>query len=110
MNEGIKGKWKLWIGLSVLVLGLTYGVQMVQQTQENRSKAASEEVMSTQKTATDICGKTDGQVVVSRPIENLCNKGSTIWTDSVAQDGDYNWSCMDDAGVLLSDCSAFLED
>ena len=109
MNDGVKSKWKVWIGLSVLVLGLTYGVQLVQQNQESRSKAASEELSPGENNSAD-CGKTDGTLVNSRPISDLCSVGSAIWTDSVAQDGDYNWSCVAESDDLAADCSAFLED
>jgi len=99
------------IGLSVLVLGLTYGVQMVGQNQENRSKAASELETKTEITeANSLCGSSNGLSVSSRPIEGLCSRGSAIWIDSVASEGEYSWSCIDKNSSEKSECGAFLED
>lgn len=111
MNSGIKSKWKMLAGLSVLVLGLSYGVQMVQQSQENRSKAASETELQNIEVNTDgVCGESKGMLVSARPIADLCSSGLPIWNDSVAEDGDYNWSCISESNGITVECSAFLQE
>lgn len=104
-----KNNWKLLIGLSILVLGLSYGIQMVQQNQENRSKAASEIEVEQGMEVESVCGESDGMLVAARPILDLCNSGLPIWNDSVAEDGDYNWSCVGESSESTVSCSAFLE-
>lgn len=106
-----KNNWKLLVGLLILVLGLNYGVQKVQQSQENRSNAASEnELQSTEVKIESICGKSEGKLVSARPISDLCDSGLPVWNDSVAEDGDYNWSCINEDSMSIVACSAFLED
>ena len=106
-----KNNWKLLIGLSILALGLSYGVQMVQRSQENRSKAAGEtELQNIEIENGSACGEYEGMLVSVRPILDLCSSGLPIWSDSVAEDGDYNWSCVSESNESTVDCSAFLEE
>jgi len=44
-----------------------------------------------------------------RPVDGLCNNSSPIWTDSVAEDGSFNWFCADANDNMLAECSADLQ-
>lgn len=111
MESTIKNNWKLLVGLSILVLGLTYGVKMVQKNQENRSKAAEEVMLQNIEVEEEgVCGESNGMLVSVRPILDLCSNGLPIWNDSVAEDGEYNWSCVIESNKSTVSCSAFLEE
>lgn len=90
---------KILLGLIILVLGLVFALDAVQKNQENRSKATGEIV-------TAYCGEANGIPTSIRPIDGLCNNSSAIWTDSVAEDGSFNWFCVDSNDTMLAECSA----
>ena len=96
-------KIKVLLGLVILVLGLVFALQAVQKNQENRSKAAGEPG------AVSYCGAANGVPASMRPIDGLCNNSSPIWTDSVAEDGSFNWFCADANDTMLAECSANLQ-
>ena len=77
----------MFIWLSVF--GLITGIQLVEENLDNRSRAEINE-------NNEIC----------RYLEDLgCKRGSIVWTDDMAVDGDYNWMCVDEEDVLLEECS-----
>lgn len=55
------------------------------------------------------CGDANGMDQNSKPISNyvLCKAGELAWTDEVADDGDFNWSCNGINDGQSVDCVAF---
>lgn len=55
------------------------------------------------------CGDANGMDQNSKPISNyvLCKAGELAWTDEVADDGDFNWSCEGINGGSAVNCLAF---
>lgn len=55
------------------------------------------------------CGESNGTDQNSKPISNyvLCKAGELVWTDEVANDGDFNWTCKGLNGGGSVDCLAF---
>ena len=88
----------------VSILGLVTGVQMVKENLNNQSNA------SKLSSGTESCGKAHLSSSKFRPVSDLCFEGSPVWTDSVADDGNFDWMCVDDEGGLLGECKAFLEE
>jgi hypothetical protein len=110
-----KNNWKMMLVVWVSVLGLVTGVQIVQKNLDDRSKAAEENVGQTVDSevssgSVNPCGGSDMALVGARPIADLCNEGSPVWTDSVGEDGEFNWTCVDDEGTIVGDCGAILEE
>jgi hypothetical protein len=97
-------KIKVLLGLVILVLGLVFTLQAVQKNQENRSKATDGP-----NPVGGFCGPANGVGTPVRPIEGLCNGSLPIWTDSVAEDGSFNWFCADANDTMLAECSADLQ-
>jgi hypothetical protein len=53
------------------------------------------------------CGSADRESFTSRPVDNLCVKGSNLyWKDEDAGDGKWDWLCQRDGG-FNSYCSAY---
>lgn len=55
------------------------------------------------------CGDANGMDQNSKPISDyvLCKAGELNWTDDLANDGDFNWSCGGLNGGSSVDCLAF---
>ena len=96
-------KIKVLLGLIILILGLVFALQAVQKNQENRGKVAGEPGTVV------YCGAAHGVSTSIRPVDGLCNNSSPIWTDSVAEDGSFNWFCADANDNMLAECSADLQ-
>jgi len=110
-NElGNKNSWKILVVFLVLMIGLTLTIQIVQQNQENRSKAEENDVAMEEENEQfeNMCGGADELPALSRPVENLCRVGTPIWIDSVASTGLYRWKCVDEVTGESGECSAVL--
>ena len=110
-NDSIKNSWKSIFFLWVLVLSSAIGVRVVNNNMDDRSKASDEEYYYDfeEMGVESECGLADGVVVSERPIDDLCNSGATIWTDSVGEGGDFNWNCVNQYDESFVSCSSVLE-
>lgn len=94
--------WKTLLFTWLSIFGLITGVQLVMSNLDNRSKASKLLMVS--------CGYSNGLVLDSKPVDDLCIKGQVVWVDLLASDGDYNWVCISDNGEDKAECSSFLKD
>jgi hypothetical protein len=93
--------WKTVFFVWLSVFGLITGVQLVEENLDGRSRA--ERILEVS------CGATNGLELDSRPVDDLCNRGEVIWIDLTANDGDYNWECVEGENSERVECSAFLK-
>ncbi len=52
------------------------------------------------------CGSANDNSFNQKPVNNLCINSDVVWTDEVANDGDWNWNCKDSHSGKVVGCSA----
>lgn len=85
--------WKSVVFIWLSVIGVVTGMQIVGESLDNRSSANNKEVSG-------VCNLENFEI----GSEFLCSSGKILWEDKLADDGEYNWWCVDNGGNLLGEC------
>lgn len=94
--------------MAFLALGLPAATKLVQQNQENRSKASESDI-----SINGICGTANGKTFSSLSLEKddhtlFCQKSSGVTITKVSENN-YSWKCIGINGGMTVDCSATID-